>query len=152
MIIKKIDHVHLIVKDLDQTVKAFEKILGLTPWGPIGVNDFGFARQTMLTPKDGARLEIIQPKTGDGLNFMYKLLNEKGEGVYGISVFIEDFDAEVVKLREKGVAVELQTVDFLWPDHPFRIAWVPPTEGQGVWLELVDTTALPDFEKAWESP
>jgi catechol 2,3-dioxygenase-like lactoylglutathione lyase family enzyme len=149
MKIRKIDHVHLIVKNLDESLKSFEKILGLNPWPPIGINDLGFALQTMLTPRDGARIELLQPKSQN--DRFSKLLKERGEGVYGISVFIDDFDAEIKKLKEKGVAVEEETMASLFPDHPFRLAWVPPSEGQGVWLELVDTEVLPDFEKAWES-
>jgi len=147
MIVNKVDHVHLIVSNLDETAKAFEKILGLKPWS-LGIKDLPGLRQTMLTPKDGARIELVQP-TSDSERF-YKVLKERGDGVYGLSIFIENFDEEVKKLKEKGVRVEEQTVEFLFPGHPFRLAWVPPEEGQMVWLELVDMEVLPEFEKAWE--
>ena len=102
----------------------------------------------MLTPKDGARIELIEPKSDT--NRFYKLLKERGEGVYGICIFLENYDEEVKKLKEKGVPLE-EISTLLFPDHPFRVAWVPPEEGHGVWLELVEMEALPDFEKAWES-
>jgi hypothetical protein len=83
-------------------------------------------------------------------NRFYKLLKEQGEGVYGISILIDNYDEEVKRLKERGVPLE-ETSASLFPDHPFRLAWVPPEEGHGVWLELVEMEALPDFEKAWES-
>jgi catechol 2,3-dioxygenase-like lactoylglutathione lyase family enzyme len=147
MIIRKIDHVQLICKNLDETLKAFHKILGMTPWS-FGINESSLGRQTMLTPPDGARIELIQPaQPGDRLR---KKLQEHGDGVYGISVLIEDFDKEIRQLKEKGVAVEEEVIS-IFPDRPFRIAWVPPSEGQGVWLELVDAEALPEFEQKWEA-
>jgi methylmalonyl-CoA/ethylmalonyl-CoA epimerase len=147
MIIRKIDHVHLICKDLDKTREAFHRILGMDPWS-FGISDSAFGRQTMLTPPDGARIELIQPaQPGDRLR---KKLEEHGDGVYGISVLIEDFDEEIKKLKEKGVAAEVEVIS-IFPDRPFKIAWIPPTEGQGVWLELVEAEALPDFERNWET-
>jgi len=148
MKVEKIDHVHLIVKDIEETLRSYEKVLGLTPWS-LGIKDMPSARQTMLTPKDGARIELIEPKSE--ANRFYKLLKEHGEGVYGISILIDNYDEEVKKLKENGVPLE-ETSASLFPDHPFRLAWVPPEEGHGVWLELVEMDALPDFEKAWESP
>jgi methylmalonyl-CoA/ethylmalonyl-CoA epimerase len=147
MIIRKIDHVQLICKDLDQTVKAFQKILGMNPWS-LGINVSGFGKQTMLMPPDGARIELIQPARPE--DRLRRKLQEHGDGVYGISVLIENFDEEVRQLKAKGVAVEEELIAF-FPDHPFKIAWIPPTEGQGVWLELVDAEALPEFEKKWET-
>ena len=147
MIIKKVDHVHLIVSDMDKALKSFEKILGLTPWS-LGIIDLPGARQTMLTPEDGARIELLEPNSKMGR--FNKLLKERGDGVYGLSIFIDNFDEEVKKLKEKGVPLE-EEVAGLFPGHPFRLAWVPPEEGQGVWLELVESEALPDFENAWES-
>lgn len=148
MVIKKVDHVHLVVRNIDETLKSYERILGLTPWS-LGIKDLPGARQTVLTPKDGARIELIEPKSDT--NRFYKVLKERGEGVYGISIFVDNYDEEVKKLKEKGVPLE-EVSAFLFPDHPFRVAWVPPEEGPGVWLELVEMEALPDFEKAWESP
>jgi len=149
MIVRKIDHVHLIVKDMDETLKSFKRILGLTPWAPIGIKESPLSRVTMLCPKDGARIEIIQPK--DKSVLMADLLKERGDGVYGLTVFIDNFDEEIKKLKKKGVALQEQTVTTLFPGHTFRIAWVPPSEGQGIWLELCDPEGLPDFEKTWES-
>ena len=147
MIIRKVDHVQLICRDLDKTLEAFHRILGMSPWS-LGINDSDFGRQTMLHPPDGARIELIQPaRPGDRLR---KKLQEHGDGVYGISFLIERFDEEIKKLKEKGIAVEEELIT-IFPDHPFKIAWVPPSEGQGVWLELVDAEALPEFEQKWET-
>ncbi len=147
MKIRKIDHVHLVVRDFDKTLKAFERILGLTPWELMGINDTQQMRQTILTPPDGARIEIVQPKSEK--DRYASLLKKNGDGVYGLSIFIDDFDEEVKKLKAKGVKLEEETFTDL--PFPLRLAWVPPSEGQGVWLELVDAQVLPDFEKDWES-
>ena len=149
MKIRKIDHVHLICEDLDRTLEAFQRVLGMDPWS-FGISDFpDIGRQTMLTPMDGARIELVQPVSPE--DRLYRKLKEHGEGVYGICCMIDDFDEEIRKLKEKGVAVEEELATSMFPDQPFKIAWVPPSEGQGVWIELVDAAALPDFEKKWET-
>jgi catechol 2,3-dioxygenase-like lactoylglutathione lyase family enzyme len=149
MTVSKIDHVHLIVKDLDKTLKSFEKILGLKPWAPFGIKDSPAARVAMLCPQDGARIEIIQPKDKNG--FMADLLEARGDGIYGVTAVIENYDGEIEKLKRHGVALREQTVTTLFPGYTFRIAWVPPSEGLGFWTELCDAAGLPDFEKHWEA-
>jgi methylmalonyl-CoA/ethylmalonyl-CoA epimerase len=149
MKIRKIDHVHLICNDLDKTVKAFQRILGMNPWS-LGISNFSdIGRHTMLMPLDGARIELIQPVSPK--DRLYVKLKEHGDGVHGLCIMIDDFDEEIKKLKEKGVTVEEELATSIFPDSPFKIAWIPPSEGQGVWLEIVDAAALPEFEKHWES-
>ena len=68
---------------------------------------------------------------------------KNGEGVFGLSIFIDDFDTEIKTLKEKGVTVEYELQTAIHPGYPLRLGWVPPEEGHGVWIELVDAEALP---------
>jgi len=142
--IKKVDHATMVVKNLDEAIKTFEKILRLTPEGGF-IRSFPECRLAMLPTESGARIELIEPDTAVDSRFA-RFLRERGEGVFGLSIFVDDFDTEVRTLREKGVTVEDDMQAALFPENPFRIAWVPPEEGHGVWIELVDLEALPYFE------
>jgi catechol 2,3-dioxygenase-like lactoylglutathione lyase family enzyme len=143
--IKKVDHATMVVKNLEEALKTFEEILHLTPAkGPMG--SMPECRIAMLPTGGGARIELIEPNMAMDSRFS-RFLKERGEGVFGLSIFIDNFDAEVKALREKGVAIEDDYQPNVHPGHPFRIAWVPPEEGHGVWIELVDWNALPDSVK-----
>jgi catechol 2,3-dioxygenase-like lactoylglutathione lyase family enzyme len=138
---RKIDHVTMVVKNMEEALKSYENILGLKPENrPIG--NLAEARVAMLKTPEGARIEFIEPKTGTSTRFS-RFLQARGEGVFGLSIFVNDFDKEVKALKDKGVKVEDDYQASIHPNYPFRIAWVPPEEGHGVWLEFVDSEALP---------
>jgi len=142
---EKLDHVTIVVRDLDKAMKAYEDILRFTPGKRGFVKTFGRTRLAMFTVA-GARIELMQPDTQTDSQFA-RFLAEKGEGVYSYCVYVRDFEAEIKRLKANGVKLIEATQDFLFPDHPFRIAWVPAEAGIGVNVELVDAAALPDFER-----
>ena len=150
------DHVHFIVKDLEKALATYEKLLGVKPEDKGGfIKDFpGLGRIGMLpipggTP--GFRLEMIElaPNVQED-NRMYRFLKERGEGVGGLSIFVEDFDAVVKDLRGKGVDVKVDTISIIDPEYPFRVGWVEAEEAHGAWIELVDSKAVPPFEIDWD--
>lgn len=146
---RSFDHVHLIVKNLDEALKSYEKLLGLTPGGKGGFRrDFAGGRIGML-PLHGARIEMIEPSPGNSR--MYRFLKERGEGVGGLSIFVDDFDKEIKALKEKGIPVEITTTPVLDPKYPLRLGWVEADQGHGVWLEIADAKTVPPFDKDWDT-
>jgi hypothetical protein len=142
---EKVDHVTIVVKDMDKAMNAYGQILHLAPGSKGFVKTFGDTRLVMLTIA-GARIELMQPGVGEDNPFS-QFLAEHGEGIYSYCVYVENFDDEIKRLKKMGVKLRESTQDFLFPGHPFRIAWVLPEEGLGVAVELVDAAALPDFER-----
>ncbi len=142
------DHVHFIVRNLDAALKTYEKLLGLTPSGKGGFRrDFQGGRIGML-PLHGARIEMVEPSPGN--DRMYRFLKERGEGVGGFSIFVEDFDKEIEDLKRKGIPVQVMTTPILDPKYPLRLGWVEANQGHGVWLELADVKTVPPFDKDWD--
>ncbi len=139
--LKKVDHVTLVVKDLDKTLKAYEQILHLTPEGG-SIRELPDIRLAMLPTRDGARIELLEPKA-TSKSRIAEFFKKRGEGVFGLSVFMDDFDAEVKALKEKGVTVQEEVQATVHPGYPLRLGWIPPEEVGGVWIELVDTKSLP---------
>jgi catechol 2,3-dioxygenase-like lactoylglutathione lyase family enzyme len=139
--LRKVDHVTMVVKNLDKAVKAYEKMLHLTPEGG-AIRDLPDLRLAMLPTAGGARIELLEPKP-TSKSRIARFLKERGEGVFGLSVFIDDFDAEVKRLREQGITVEEETQAAVHPGYPLRLGWIPPEQSYGVWIELVDAASLP---------
>lgn len=116
-------------------------MLHLTPeGGPI--RELADIRLAMLNTRAGARIELLEPKPASKSRIA-KFFKDHGEGVFGLSVFIDDFDNEVKALRKKGVTIEEETQAAVHPGYPLRLAWIPPEEAHGVWIELVDAQSLP---------
>jgi len=145
-LIEKVDHVTMVVHDLEKAMESYKDILALVPWDIGIVDNSPECRLVMLPTESGARIEFIEPNLDFDSRFS-RFLKERGEGVFGLSIYCRDFDEDVARVKAGGIRVEEETQDFLFPDSPFRLAWVPPEEGHGVWIELVEASALPDFEK-----
>ena len=86
---EKVDHVTIIVKDMDKAIKAYENILNLTSGNKGFTKTFGDTRLVMLTIA-GARIELMQPGGGSDNPFS-QFLTEHGEGIYSycVQVFVQ---------------------------------------------------------------
>jgi methylmalonyl-CoA/ethylmalonyl-CoA epimerase len=140
---KQIDHVGAVVKNIEESVKMYEKSLGIKPWKN-GIQENKETGQKMaILPIPGTFLELIQPPTKTENRFN-RLLKERGEGIGWICFHEDDYDARVATLKTNGFPVE-EDMPTAFPGHKFRVAWVPPQAAGGFWLEFADKKALPDF-------
>ena len=137
----RLDHVGIVVNNIEEAAKLYANKLGLTPWegGITTVPETG-VKMTLL-PREGIFIELLEPI--DSESRFAKFLSEKGEGLFNLSVFTEDFDAEVSALKKKGVAVQEEEIKSVFPGHTVRLAWVPPEATRGVWFQLIDATSVP---------
>jgi methylmalonyl-CoA/ethylmalonyl-CoA epimerase len=145
-----LDHVGIVVKDLEETIKLYGDIFGVTPWDK-GITEVPGVdlRQTQLRIGKNY-LELLQPVETDGpsTNRTARGLRERGEGLFHLSVFVDDFDTRIKALKEKGFNPEEEEVDDLFPGYNVRLAWLKPEETKGVWIEFVDETSLPEGFKS----
>ncbi len=144
--IKKIDHSIIVVRNLEQAVEKFKKLLNVGPEDGGFINELPKFRVAMFPFIGGNRIELIEPKMNVESRFR-TFLQERGEGIMAVSIFVEGYEAQVAELKAKGIAFEEEVQRDLFPDKPFRMAWVPPQEAHGLWVEFAPIEDLPDFEK-----
>lgn len=137
----RFDHLGIVVKDIDEAASLYNKMLGLTPWDKGIVEDAENGVRLLSLPAGDTFIELIQPISPD--NRFARFLRERGGGLFHLCFFTDDFDKEVGALKEKGFTVE-EEVAHISPEHPFRLAWLSPKSTLGVWVELVDMSALPE--------
>ena len=148
----KLDQLMFAVKNLEDTTRIFEKVLGFNIftrgiWSKGIIKVPGARMLRMLTSKSGLRIELAQldEKVKDRFT---RFLSKHGEGLFGLCFFSDDYDGDMQSLKNNGIAFEEEKIDKLFPDYPFRVAWVSPEQThQGIWIEIVDAKALPPFEK-----
>ena len=144
----KLDHITFAVEDMEKALEALGKVLpDYTLWDQGIVTRRPGVKLAMLSSKDGPRIEFLQPH---GVETRFSaFLKSRGEGLFGLCFFCDDYEGEMERLRGSGVQFEEERQADLFPDYPFKVAWVPPEQmHNGVWVEIVEAEALPPFERA----
>jgi methylmalonyl-CoA epimerase len=126
---KKIDHVAIAVKDLDAAVKTFTGNFGF-PIERLGEVPALNIRRAYLTIGD-AWLELFQPT--NETNPAAKFIAERGEGMYVLSLEVDDLEAAAQALGQKGIKVNVQQI----PSGP-RLGFISPKATHGVLLQLIE--------------
>jgi len=149
----KLDHIGIVVRNIEEAAKLYGDLLGLTPWSK-GISAFPHVgiKQVQLRKGDDFGnnfIELLEPiKNEEGVETIFSThLKERGEGLFHISVFIDDYDKRISELRKKGFTVEEWRDENLFPGHTLRMGWLQPKDTHGVWIEFVDATAIPEFYK-----
>ena len=96
--IKKVDHISIAVKNLEEGLKIYENLLGIKPSHVEEVPDQGI-KAAMIQVGD-VEIEIIQPINPD--SGVAKFLDKKGEGIHHICLEVDDVDRELESLAARG--------------------------------------------------
>ena len=128
--VTKMDHVAVIVKDIDTAVKSYDDMFGFkvveTMQGPGG--EF----KSVLIANGDMRLEFFQPlKPGSFQNF----LDERGGGLHHISLATDDIEGELKKLKAQGK--KLVNEEPMALPSGDKIAFVHQDAAENVLIELV---------------
>lgn len=127
--IVQIDHIGIMVADLDAALRFYTETFGLTA-GPIETHDQPPIRRCCLRLGD-AELELIEAR--DPEQTMMRLLPHRAPGLYHVGLRVDDVDAEAVRLRAHGVPL----VDGIREGGDMRIQYLHPDAAQGTMIELV---------------
>lgn len=130
MRIKKVDHIAMVVKDMESLLKVLTEVLNLKvvkrldlPQNKIKI---AFLELGQLA------LEVIQP-TGPDTPFAHHI-ETKGQGLHHLALEVEDIDAALKAAREGGLKLE-DEVPRPGPDGP--IAYLDPETTDGVYFQFV---------------
>ncbi len=96
--IKKIDHIGIAVKSLDEAVKFYEKALGLKCEKIEEIESQKV--KTAFFDVGGVHLEILEPTTEDSP--IAKFLQRNGEGVHHIAFYTDDISGQLGQAKEAG--------------------------------------------------
>ena len=129
--IKKIDHVAVCVRDIDEAVKKYQEVLGLVPRS----RELVASQHTeaVLLPIGDGNIELISPKGNAGLE---KFLEKRGPGLHHIAVEVEGIEAALAFLKGIGVPLIDETPRIGARGH--KVAFIHPKATGGVLVELVE--------------
>jgi len=127
--IKRVDHVSIVVSNLDEGLKIYENLLGIKASHIETVADQGI-KAAMIVVGD-VEIELIEPISPDSA--VAKFLEKKGEGVHHICFEVDDVDKELESLAARGVnLIDKQGRKGL----AGKIAFLHPRSTKGVLVEL----------------
>ena len=106
--ISSVDHLIIAVKDLDQAINDYEKILGITPCWKGKHSELG--TKNALFNFENTYLELLSPcDAGPGTEFINSLLAEKGDHLAGIVLGTKNIEHTKETLNKNGHAVEISS-------------------------------------------
>ena len=131
MKIKRVDHLGVIVGDLDRTIQSFTEHLGLEL---DHTERYGDDLDIAFLPCGETLVELITPRTAKGSNADY--LKEHGPGIQHVAFEVEDLDAALEELSERGVSPLGEAP--ISGAGGMRIAFLDPESFGGILVELCE--------------
>ena len=132
--IKKINHVAIVVKDIDESLKFWKTALGLKL---DHVEDVpSQASKVAFIPVGEGEIELVQPTNSD--SGMAAYLEKRGEGMHHLCIEVDDIEAKMQELKDAGVRLINQSPEVL-PGR--KMAFIHPKSTSGVLVELYEITA-----------
>ena len=133
--INKVDHIGIAVKDLTEALRFYEETLGLKHIDIEVVEDQGV--KVAMLPVGEVRIELLQPIRDNSP--VAKFIESRGEGIHHIAMDVDDVQAQLNAVAEKGLAlIDKQPRDGA---HSKMIAFLHPKSTRGVLLELCQDKA-----------
>jgi methylmalonyl-CoA/ethylmalonyl-CoA epimerase len=129
--IKKIDHVAVCVRDIDEALAGWSALLDLPP----GQREWVESQKTeaLLLPIGDTSLELVAPRGNEGLA---RFLEKRGPGLHHIALEVDGINEAIAVLAALGVPMIDATPRQGARGH--KVAFVHPKVTGGVLVELVE--------------
>ncbi|MDR0616878.1 MAG: methylmalonyl-CoA epimerase [Synergistaceae bacterium] len=125
-----IDHIGIAVASIDEALKFWEGSLGIKCTGTETVEDQKV--KTAFLPIKESEIELLEATSPDSP--IAKFIEKKGEGIHHVAIRVDDLEAALSELTEKGVRLIDQAPRL--GAGGARIAFVHPKSTGGILLEL----------------
>ncbi len=125
-----IDHIGIAVKDINEALKFWEATMGIKCHGIEEVAEQKV--KTAFLPLKDTEIELLEPTSPESP--VAKFIEAKGEGIHHMAIRVDDLEAALAELKEKGIR--------LIDEKPrcgaggAKIAFLHPKATGGILLEL----------------
>ncbi len=130
--IKKVDHIGIAVRSLEQTLPFYTDVLKL-PLLKIEEVDSQKVKVAFLQAGE-TKLELLEPTSVESA--VAKFIEKRGEGIHHVALGVESIEARIIELKDKGIRM----ID----EQPrpgaggADIAFMHPKSASGVLFELCE--------------
>ncbi len=128
--IARIDHIGIAVQNINDALAFFQDALGMKLERV--ESEEGGRTQVAFLPVGASDVELVEPQDAD--SGLAKFLAKRGEGVHHICFEVDDIDAALARLTEKGAQLIDETPRV--NAKGMRYAFIHPKSAHGVLIEL----------------
>lgn len=131
--ISKIEHIGIVVKDLEKSLRPYQELLGLKLRETEELDVEGAMTRLAFFPIGEVNVELVHTTAHTGL--VADFLKEHGEGIHHIAFEVEDLETVFQDLRSRGI-------QFVWDkiitgSRGSKVAFFKAEEFNGIYIELV---------------
>jgi len=127
--ILKIDHIGVVVRDIEEALKVYRDVLGLKV-SHVEVMEEAKVKLAFL-PVGEVMIELLEPTDGE----IGEFLEREGEGFHHIAFKVENIREMLSRLKEAGI--KLQDEEPRKGSRGTLIAFLDPESTMGIRIELV---------------
>ena len=95
---KKIEHIGIAVKNIDESNKLFTKLFGVAPYKQELVESEGVMTSFFMNGPN--KIELLEATRPDSP--ISKFIEKKGEGIHHIAFDVDDIVSEMARLKAEG--------------------------------------------------
>jgi len=129
-VVTKIDHIGIAVKNLDETLKFYEDVMGIKCTSKEEVEEQKV--RVAFLPVGDSEVELLESTTEDGP--VARFIEKRGEGVQHIAFKVDNIEEAIKDLQEKGVRLIDEKPRY--GAGGARIAFLHPKSTSGVLIEI----------------
>ncbi len=108
----KLNQVCVVVKDIDEAIEYYSSVFGIGPfrkwegpleWAEVHGEPCDLSLKIAMGRLGDIAFELIQAEPGN--NIYWEFFQKHGEGLHHLGFYVDDPEAEMAPLKEKGVEV-----------------------------------------------
>lgn len=130
MAVIRIDHIAIVVEDIEESRGFYEEALGLNLTHVEHVEEQ--ESTVAFFPTGGSEIELVQPTSDD--SGVARYLAKRGPGIHHICLEVDDIQATLDDLKARGI--ELINEEPTTGSGGKQIAFIHPRSTSGVLIEL----------------
>jgi methylmalonyl-CoA/ethylmalonyl-CoA epimerase len=127
---KKIEHIGIAVKSIENANQIYTSLLGASPYKMEEVKSEGV--KTSFFKIGDSKIELLEAINPDSA--IAKFIEKRGEGVHHIAFAVDDIQSEIVRLKNEGFIV-LNETPKKGADNKL-VVFLHPKSTAGVLVEL----------------
>jgi len=132
MEIKHIEHIGIAVKNLEESIKFYESVLGLKCYSIEEVKDQKV--RTAFFKIGQTKIELLESTEADGP--IAKFIEKKGEGIHHIAYAVNNLKEALKEAESKGI--QLIDKESRKGAEGLNIVFIHPKSANGVLIELCE--------------
>lgn len=128
--LKKVDHIGIAVKDLDEALKFYQGVLGMGLQGVEVVEEQKV--KVAFLPIGDTEVELLESTDKEGP--IAKYIEKKGEGIQHIAYRVDNIEEAIEEMKSKGIKMIDEKPRY--GAGGAKIAFLHPKSTHGVLIEL----------------